>query len=44
MVVLVARFQWGLGSIRDGGGGAFGFWFWVLFGCLVSWVLGLGSN
>ena len=41
MVVLVARFQWWLGSVRDGSGGAFGFWYWVLFGCFVIFSLGV---
>lgn len=30
-----------LGSVRVGGGGAFGFWFWVFFGCLVIFSLGV---
>ena len=34
MVFLVAGFWWWLVSVRGGGGRAFGFWFWVLFGCL----------
>ena len=30
-----------LGSVLVGGGGAFRFWFWVLFGCLVIFSLGV---
>ena len=35
------KFQWWLGFVCSGGGGALWFGFWVLFRCLVSFSLGI---